>query len=192
MSSTDAETRLTAEQYLAFERKSEFRHEFVNGRIVAMAGASRRHNLISMNLSREISAQLRDRPCEAYAAYMRVKVSEAGRYTYLDLVVVCGEPRFEDSELDTLENPTLIIQILSPSTEAEDRGSRFADFRRLESLREYVLVAQDRVLVERFARQGDDWVLTELNRPDEVLRLPSVGCEVALSEVYAKVRFEEA
>jgi Uma2 family endonuclease len=120
---------------------------------------------------------------------MRVCVSATGLYTYRDVAVVCGEPQFEDSELDTLLNPIVIVGVLSPSTEARDRGRKFAHYRRLASLREYVLVAQDRVLVERSTRQGDQWLLMELSRMEDVLRLASIDCDVALSEIYAKVRF---
>jgi Uma2 family endonuclease len=193
MSSAAVKTRYTPEQYLALERKSPDKHEYHDGSIFAMAGASRRHNLIAGNLYREVSSQLRDRPCEAYIGDMRVCVAPTGLYTYPDVVAVCGEPRFQDSELDTLLNPNVIIEVLSPSTEADDRGSKFAHYRRLESLREYVLVAQDRVRVERFTRQGegDEWLLSELSHPEDVLRLASIACDVPLSEIYAKVPFPD-
>jgi Uma2 family endonuclease len=156
-----------------------------------MAGASRQHNLITFNFGAELGAQLKDRPCEAYSSVMRVLIGPTGLYTYPDVVAVCGEPRFADSELDTLLNPTLIVEVLSPSTEGYDRGLKFAHYRRLESLREYVLVAQDRVSVERYTRQGEDWVLSALTRPEDVLRLDSVGCAVPHGAIYAKVRFPE-
>jgi Uma2 family endonuclease len=187
MSSAAAKIRLTPQQYLDAERRAVVKSEYYDGQAYAMSGASRRHNLIAINLSREISLQLRDRPCEVYVNDMRVRVSEEGPYTYPDLVVVCGDPRFQDGEFDTLLNPTVLVEILSPSTEAHDRGAKFAYFRRLDSLKEYVLVAQDRVLVERYTRQGDDWLLTESIRLDESLRLTSIDCVVPLSEVYAKV-----
>jgi Uma2 family endonuclease len=191
MSSAAARRLYTPEQYLALERQAETKHEYRDGQIIAMAGTSRPHNLIVLNLGGEVRGQLKDRPCEAYASDMRVKVSASGRYLYPDISIACGEPEFEDAELDTLVNPTLIVEVLSPSTEAGDRGRKFADYRGLESLREYVLVAQDRVSVERFTRQGEEWVLAEYNRLEDVLPLASVGCEVALSEIYAKVRFDQ-
>jgi Uma2 family endonuclease len=191
MSSAAAKTRYTPAQYLALERKSPIKHEYHDGEMFAMAGASREHNLITLNLGREISAQLLDRPCEAYASEMRVLVSATGLYTYPDVVAVCGEPRFEDSEVDTLLNPTVIIEVLSSSTEAYDRGKKFAHYRRLESLQEYVLVAQDEVHVERYTREGEKWVLTELSRLEDHLQLASIGCEVALSAIYAKIHFSE-
>ena len=155
-----------------------------------MSGASREHNLIAGNILRETGSQLKDRPCEVYVSDMvRVGVNPTGLYTYPDVVAVCGEPDFEDSELDTLLNPTLIVEVLSPSTEAYDRGEKFAHYRRLVSLREYVLVSQDRVCVERYVRQGDGWLLTELSRLEDNLRLTSIDCDVALSEIYAKIQF---
>jgi Uma2 family endonuclease len=191
MSSAAMKVRHTPEQYLALERKSPVKHEYYDGSMFAMAGASRRHNLIAVNLCREISSQLRDRPCEAYVSDMRVCVGPTGLYTYPDVVAVCGEPQFQDGELDTLLNPTVIVEVLSPSTEADDRGNKFAHYRRLASLRDYVLVAQDRVRVERYTRQGEEWLLTELSRLEDVLGLAAIGCEVSLREIYAKVPFPD-
>jgi Uma2 family endonuclease len=116
---------LTPEQYLAIEREADHKSEYVDGEMVAMTGASRRHNLVAFNLTREISRQLRGRPCEGYASDMRVRVPSARLYTYPDVVVVCGDPLFEDGYVDTLLNPTLIIEVLSESTELYDRGKKF-------------------------------------------------------------------
>ena len=122
---------------------------------------------------------------------IRVCVARTGLYTYPDVAAVCGKSSWQDDEVDTLLNPTMIVEVLSPTTESYDRGKKFGHYRRLESLREYVLVAQDEVRVERYTRQGDDWVLTELNRLEDTLRLTSIGCEVSLREIYAKVDFPE-
>jgi Uma2 family endonuclease len=187
MSSAAAKTRYTPQEYLAFERKSPIKHEYRDGSVVAMAGASREHNLITGNLGCRLNTQLRDRPCEVYMCAMRVLVSWTGLYTYPDVVAVCGAPRFEDSEVDTLLNPNVIIEVLSETTEAYDRGKKFGHYRRLESLQEYVLVAQDEVRVERYTRQGDEWILTELSSLEDTLRLESIGCTVSLREIYAKV-----
>jgi Uma2 family endonuclease len=187
MASAAPTTRYTAEQYLSLERKAEFKSEYYNGFITAMSGASREHNLIAVNVAGELRSQLRNRPCEVYGSDMRILVSQTGLYTYPDAVVVCGEPRFQDDEVDTLLNPTLIVEVLSPSTESYDRGAKFAHYRRLASLQEYVLVAQDEVRVERYTRKGDEWLLTEFTRPDDSLRLASIDCEFPLSEIYAKV-----
>jgi Uma2 family endonuclease len=187
MSSAAAKRLYTPQEYLAFERASPIKHEYYDGSIFAMAGTSREHNLIVINLGREVSGQLLDRPCEAYVSDMRVLVSRTGLYTYPDVVAVCGERRFEDSEVDTLLNPNVIIDVLSESTEAYDRGKKFGHYRRLESLREYVLVAQDEVRVERYTRRGDEWILTDLLRLEDTLRLESIGCAVPLRAIYAKV-----
>jgi Uma2 family endonuclease len=186
MSSATVETRYTPEQYLALERKATIRSEYREGRVSMMTGASRLHNLIAGNLYRVVGSHLRDRPGEAYISDMRVRVGPASLYTYPDVVVVAAEPRFEDAELDTLLNPTVIVEVLSPSTEANDRGNKFASYRRLDSLREYVLVAQDRARVELYAREGEAWVLTEQSGGEAVLRLASIDCEVPLREIYAK------
>ena len=191
MSSAAIKRRFTPQEYLALERKSETRNEYYNGEIFAMAGASREHNLISVNLLRDIGNQLEDRPCEAYTSDMRVSIEATGLYTYPDVSVVCGEPRFQDRELDTLLNPTVIVEVLSPTTEAYDRGVKFSHYRSIGSLREFVLISQDRMWVERFTRQGNDWVLSDLTEPDQVLKLESIDCEISLSRIYAKVTFPE-
>lgn len=181
----------TPAEYLALERKAEFKSEYRDGFLYAMSGASREHNLIALNLGAEINRSLRDRPCEAYVGDMRVLVDATGLYTYSDLVVVCDEPHFLDGELDVLRNPTLIVEILSQSTEGYDRGKKFAHYRRIGSLREYVLVAQDRVWVEQYTLEAGKWTLKESNRRDDLLRLTSIGCDVAIRDVYAKVRVPE-
>ena len=142
-----------------------------------MVGASRRHNLIVGNLFADVHRQLKHRQCESYASDMRVKVSPTGLYTYPDVVIVCDEPAFEDAELDTLLNPNAIVEVLSDSTEAYDRGAKFEQYRRLESLHDYVLVAQDRVHIEHFARDEDgSWVLTEIGDTKSTLELSAVAC----------------
>lgn len=187
MASRVVQSRYTPEEYLALERKATYKSEYLNGQIFAMVGASRAHNLIASNVSREISLQLKGRPCEVYVSDMRVKVSLTGLYTYPDVVAVCGEPQFDDAERDTLLNPTIIIEVLSPSTEAYDRGEKFAHYRRLESLQEYALITQDRIRVEHFIRQGDQWVLSEMSDLNNTLHLGSIGCDIALREIYDKV-----
>lgn len=192
MSTAIVEARCTSEQYLELERKAAYKSEYINGRIYAMSGATRAHILITGNVSGELRSQLKGRPCESYASDMRVQVAPTGLYTYPDVVGVCGEIRFEDTHKDTLLNPTVIIEVLSPSTEAYDRGDKFAHYRRLESLREYVLVAQDKCRVERYARQGAEWTLTEISDLNGSLRLNSIDCNIALREIYDKVEFPAA
>lgn len=183
--------RMTEAEYLAFERASDIRHEYLDGHVYAMTGASRAHNLISTYTAASLINQLRGRPCEVYASDMRVRVSATGLYTYPDVTVVCGNPQFADSALDTLLNPVLVIEVLSPSTESYDRGKKFQHYRQLESLREYVLISQDSPRVERFLRQDDGtWLLTDAAGLDASLELASVACTLALAEVYEKVTFE--
>jgi Uma2 family endonuclease len=191
MSSTAVQQRYTPEQYLALERRAVYKSEYINGHIMAMAGASRQHNLIAGNLYREVSQQLRGRPCEAYISYMRVKVSHTGLYTYPDVVMVCGGIHFEDANNDTLLNPTAIVEVLSVSTEAYDRGEKFPHYRRLESLQEYLLVAQDKVRIEHYVRQGAQWVLSEISDINDTVHLAAVDCAIALQDVYDKVQFAE-
>jgi Uma2 family endonuclease len=180
--------RLTVEEYLAFERQSETKHEYLDGEIFAMAGTTRLHNLVAGNVFGEIRNQLKGRPCEPYTDNMRVRTPSSGLFTYPDVVVACGEPRFEDSELDTVLNPTLIAEVLSPSTEAYDRGIKAERYRSIPSLSEYVLVAQDRVHVEHYVRQaGEKWLLEELSELEQTLELPSIGCRLPLGDIYERV-----
>jgi Uma2 family endonuclease len=189
MASAARITRLTPEQYLAMERKADFKSEYDGGFITAMAGAARVHNLIAGNLYAEVRSQIRGRSCEVYIGDVRLCVSPTGLYTYPDVMAVCGERQFLDTELDTLLNPTMIAEVLSSTTESYDRGRKFGHYQRLASFQEYVLVAQDEVRVERFTRRGDDWVLSVFTRLDDRLRLASIDCEVALREIYERVEF---
>jgi Uma2 family endonuclease len=189
MASATRIARYTPEQYLAMERTADFKSEYDGGFITAMAGASRKHNLIALNFASEIRSQLRSRPCEAYIGDMRLCVSPTGLYTYPDVMAVCEEGQYLDADVDTLLNPTMIAEVLSDSTESYDRGRKFGHYQRLSSLKEYVLVAQDEVRVERFTRQGDDWVLSIFTSLDDTLRLTSIDCEIALREIYDKVEF---
>jgi Uma2 family endonuclease len=183
---------VTPGEYLELERKAEIRSEYIAGHIFAMSGASRRHILIVGNLHGLLWPQLRGRTCEAYTNDMRLKVSPTGMYTYPDIVAVCGEPLFEDTSIDTLLNPTVIVEVLSESTEAYDRGEKFAHYRRLDSLREYVLVAQDRIRVEHYRRDGQQWILSEISDPDATLDLASIDCRAGLAAIYEKVDFSPA
>ncbi len=189
MSAVAVQSRLTPVEYLALERKATTKSEYLNGYLYTMAGASREHNLITGNILGELRSQLKEQPCEVYANDMRLKSSPTGLYTYPDVVVVCGEPRFEDADFDTLLNPIVLVEVLSPSTETYDRGEKFAHYRRLESLQECLLVAQNRVRVEHYLRQGEQWLLTELSHLDDTLHLVSIHCELPLREIYSKVKF---
>lgn len=179
----------TPEAYLAFERTSETRHEYLNGEIYDMTGASMRHNRIAGNTFASLHAQLSDRPCDVFQSDMRLKATPQ-MYTYPDVSVVCGEPQLSDDKLDTLLNPTVIIEVLSPSTENYDRGEKFRGYRTLNSLQEYLLISQDKVSIEHYVRQGDQWVLSDTTDPEAILKLPSVGCTLTLADVYKKISFE--
>jgi len=187
MATVAVQSEVSPEEYLALERQSGERSEYLNGQVSAMTGASLAHNAIGVNVVLSLGAQLKGKPCSVYVADMRVKVIATGLYTYPDVIVVCGEPQLEDAEADTLLNPTVLVEVLSPSTEAYDRGEKFAHYRRSPSLQEYVLIAQDRVRVEHFARQGDQWVLTEADDLGDSVRLPSINCQLALKDIYDKV-----
>src|SRR5215216_7594453 len=141
--SSQRKALISPEEYLAIERKSEIKHEFFAGEMFAMVGASKRHNLITANLIRILGNQLLERPCNVYPSDMRVKVSATGKYTYPDVVIACEEEKFDDAENDTLLNPVIIIEVLSESTEAYDRGKKFEQYQNIESLTEYLLIGQD-------------------------------------------------
>lgn len=176
--SSDPKTLLTEEEYLAIERRAEFRSEFHEGEMFAMAGASRRHNRIVTNLVTTLDNQLRERPCNVYSSDMRVKIPDTGLFTYPDLVVTCGEEAFADSEQDTLLNPLVIFEVLSDSTEAYDRGKKFEHYQSIGSLATYVLVAQDARRVEQYVRQEDGraWIYTEAHGANAVVEIEAILC----------------
>jgi Uma2 family endonuclease len=178
---------LTPEEYLAIEREAETKSEYVNGEVFAMAGASTPHNRIATDVVSELNFQLKGRNCEVFGSDMRIKVSPR-MYTYADAVVVCGEPVIAD--LDNLVNPTLIVEVLSPSTEGYDRGRKFAKYRNIESFREYLLIAQDRCHVDHYLLKDGQWLLSDVHSLTDVIHLPSVNATLALAEVYRRVKFE--
>lgn len=179
---------VTPAEYLATERKREFKSEYWRGELYAMAGASEHHNLITTNVVAGLHTQLRGRSCKVYPSDMRVKVSVTGLYTYPDVVAVCGKAQFEDEDNDTLLNPTMVVEVLSKSTETYDRGRKFENYRTLDSLTEYVMIAQDRAHVEHYVRQPDNqWLLSEAKDLTNVIELPTIQCTLALVDVYDKV-----
>jgi Uma2 family endonuclease len=182
--------RLTPEEYLKIERAAEFKSEYYDGHMYAMSGGSYAHGLIIANIVAKLWQGLAGKGCSVTASDVRLRVSALGLYTYPDIAVVCGTPAFADDQADTLLNPALLIEVLSPSTEAHDRGFKFAQYRRLESLREYALVSQIEPRVEIFRRQASgEWLLSESTGLDGTCRLDSVGCGVALAEIYQQVSF---
>ncbi len=188
MSAQPKTSFLTAEEYLALERRAEYKSEYFKGETFAMAGASRPHNRIVTNIISTLDKRLLERGCNIYPSDMRVKVKKLDKYTYPDAVVTCGKELFEDDEVDTLLNPIVIFEILSESTEAYDRGKKFRHYQFIDSLKEYILITQDAILVEQYVRQNDrTWRYSEYQNLDDVVKLDSVECELPLKEVYTNV-----
>ena len=181
----------SADEYLVLEENADYRSQFYNGEIFAMAGASRRDNTVASNTLANLHFQLRNRDCEIYSSDMRVKISET-LYTYPDIVIVCGEPQIEKKRGENLLNPVVLVEVLSPSTEKFDRGDKAQLYRSMPSLKEYVLIAQDKPYIEHYIRQENGgWLYTEISEMSDSLKFPTIECEVSLSEIYAKVDFTE-
>jgi Uma2 family endonuclease len=190
--STQPKTFLTPEQYLAVEREAPYKNEYHCGEMLAMAGAREGHNLVSTNTVREVSEQVRSRPCRVYGSDMRVGVGPAD-YVYPDVSAVCGAPQFLDLTRDTLLNPNLIVEVLSPSTEAYDRGRKFELYQSIPSFTEYLLLASDRIHADLFVRQPSGfWLLRSFSALEDVLTLESVGCRLKLADLYEKIEFAAA
>ncbi len=186
--SIQRQPHLTPEEYLALERTAEYKSEYFAGEIFAMAGASERHVSIVANLMYMLVGQLKGRPCKAYANDLRLKVSPTGLYTYPDILVVCGTPRFADEQKDTLLNPLVLMEVLSESTEAYDRGKKFDHYRALTSVSDYLLVSQDQHKIESFVRQPDNrWLFAAYTALDDVVEITSIACALPLRDVYDKV-----
>jgi len=184
--------RLSEQEYLEIERGLETKNEFYLGKMFAMSGASRKHIVITGNIASEIHQQFKDRKCEVYQADMRVKVSPTGLYTYPDVVALCHEPKFEDAAVDTLLNPQVIIEVASKSTEQYDRRIKFAHYKTLDSLQVYIMVSQEQPVVERFIRQPDgQWLLWIGDKLSDELIINCIGCKLRLSDIYARIEFDE-
>jgi Uma2 family endonuclease len=179
---------ITEEEYIRLERASIIKHEYYQGRIYAMTGAKVAHNVISGNILASLHQQLRHKDCQVMSSDMRIKVQETGLNTYPDVVVICGQPQFTDDTTDTLLNPIVIVEVLSPSTELYDRGLKFQNYRTIVSLQAYILVAQDNVHVEYFSRQETDlWTFQEATNREAIVHIASIGCDLLPSDVYEKV-----
>ena len=195
--STAEKRRLTAAEYLAIESTSEIRHEFLDGEMFAMSGGSLWHNLIKDNFARAVANRLSGGTCRVVTSDQRLKVDATGLYTYPDVLVFCGPPVMEDGVHHTLTNASLVAEVLSNSTEKYDRGLKFSHYRRLDTLQEYLLIAQDRFSVEVFQRQdagsssagSDAWLLSAAAEREAEVRLSSLGITVPLAEIYAGVEF---
>jgi Uma2 family endonuclease len=189
---TAGKPHITPQEYLARERLADFRSEYYNGEMFAMSGASWEHTLIKDNVARHAGNQMEGGPCVVLTSDLRVKVDATGLYTYPDVVLVCEEPQFEDDVFDTLLNPRVVVEVLSESTEAYDRGIKFGHYRRVPSIQEFVLIAQDRPLVERFVRQPDDtWVLTTFSDLSQTFSFATIPVKIPLAEIYRNVEFPE-
>ena len=195
---TEPKTFLTPEQYLEIERKAEFKSEYYRGEMFPMprdvsvlAVPQETHSLLVVNIVAALHSQLRSRAGRIYSHDIRVGMSESVEHVPPDVMAVRGQPRFLDDRRDTLLNPTLIVEVLSPSTEASDRGRKFHLYQTIESFSDYLLVASDRVHVDLFTRQPDGWHLTSADRLEDTLDLPSIGCRLPLSDLYEQVDFTE-
>ena len=197
MAISAVQTHLSPEEYITLERKAKpdantVRNEYIQGEIIAMSGASFTHNLIKGNIFVQLHNRLIESSCVVFANEMRVGIPSAKSYFYPDVGVVCDEPRFEDNVFDTLLNPIVIVEVLSPSTEGYDRGEKFSRYRQIDALKEYILVSQDSVNVERFLRKSDEWSYTFFQGLEQQLPLTSLQCELPLQEIYGRVTFPEA
>lgn len=185
------ERLMTVEEYLAFEERSKIRHEYIDGEVFAMAGSKRNHSLIASNAGTEFAVQLRNRNCEVHFGDLRVKASETS-YVYPDVTVVCGGVLLVPNIFDTLENPTVICEVLSKSTEARDRSEKSKAYRRLASLTDYVLISQNIMSIEHYVRQSDNsWRLYEYTESHEKIVFESIECELTLAEIYRRVEFPQ-
>jgi Uma2 family endonuclease len=184
--------RLSEAEYLTIERSAEFKSEFFNGEMFAMAGGTPQHSLIATNLAAEFRNRLRNHPCAPYNSDLRIKVEATGLCTYPDLSVICGALEFAPGTDDTVINPTLIVEVLSDTTEAYDRGKKFEHYRQIAALQEYLLVSQKEPRMEQFVRQPDGrWLLNEASGRDQRLELSSLNITLELAEVFARIKFEQ-
>ncbi len=182
--------KISPEEYLTSERASDIKNEYFDGEIFAMAGASREHNQISSNIVRVLGNQLLEKQCGVFSSDMKVKIREINKYTYPDIVVVCGDEVYDDENNDILLNPIVIIEILSDSTEAYDRGDKFSHYQFISTFFDYILISQYLCKAEKFSRQKNDtWIYSKYNREEDIISIESVGCELPVSEIYRKVYF---
>lgn len=183
--------KYSLEEYLELDANSEERLEYWDGEIFSMSGVSNEHDQLETNLIYRTKRQLEGRACRVFAANMRIKVPSMPPYRYGDVSGLCGQPKFEKiGGVDVLTNPSLIIEVLSPSTEAYDRGDKFTNYKSIPSLSEYLLVAQHRAHVSQFIKQADgSWLNLEFNALDDVLKIVTLDCELTLAEIYQDVEF---
>ncbi|MGP0070402.1 MAG: Uma2 family endonuclease [Bryobacteraceae bacterium] len=182
-------TKVSAEEYLALDRAAEFRSEFLDGEIVAMSGGSLRHSGLQIDLAVTVQTALQGTSCQVFSADLRVRVSSR-MYTYPDLTVVCGKPMLADERQDILLNPTVIFEVLSPSTEYYDRGVKLRHYRSIDSLQDYILVSQDQIRIEQYTRRdANTWTFRDYQGPSETLLIESVGVSPPLARIYERIEF---
>jgi Uma2 family endonuclease len=180
---------MTAEEYLALDRAAERQSEFIDGEMVLREGANVRHSTVTVNLIGEVGRSVRGTPCELFGSDLRLRVSSR-MYAYPDVTIVCGKPMLADERQDVLLNPTVIFEVLSPSTEYYDHGVKFQRYREVESLQDYILVAQDQIRVEQFTRgDANTWTLRDYLRAEDVLRIASIGVSLPLAAIYERIEF---
>jgi len=185
-------TKLSVADYLAFERASETKHEFFGGDVFAMAGGSPAHSSIASNFIREAGNALKERPCVVYTSDLRVKVKPTGLYTYPDVTIVCGQQEFDDVQGDTLVNPTILVEVLSKSTAAYDRGTKSKHYRKIDSLRALIVIEQDSPSIEAIRLQPDgNWVLSDATEVNESIAIEPLGISIPPAEIYRNVKFPE-
>lgn len=183
---------VTVEEYLAIEESSEEKYEYWDGQIYLMAGAAPNHNLIASSVNFAIYSQLRGKGCFVFSSDMRVKEEKTNLYTYPDLTIVCGTPSYEDTKPKTLTNPTVVIEILSPSTERADRGRKFQHYRNLDTLQEYVLISPSMARVEVFFKQSEKtWLFTDISDINDAVKLSSIDCTLQMKDIYDQVSFDD-
>jgi Uma2 family endonuclease len=190
MSAPETLPRLTEAEYLEVERAAELKSEFFDGEMFAMAGGTPQHSLIATNLTAEFRDRLKGSRCVPYNTDLRIRVNATGLYTYPDLSIICGELQLAEGTNDTAVNPTVLVEVLSESTEAYDRGKKFEHYRQISSLKAYLLVSQREPRIEQFIRQADGrWVLSEASGMDKNLEIPALQITISLGEVFAQVKF---
>ncbi len=185
---------ISEEDYLTMEEVSPVKHEYFDGEIFQMAGASERHNNIAGNIYGELYNQLKKRPCKVYQNDMRLYIEKEGIYTYPDVMVICGEPEIKKyKSLDNILNPVLIIEVLSPSTADYDKGAKFEQYRTIESFEEYLLVSQDAKQITRYSKQKDgSWILMDFIGDKTTFKLGSIECALTMEDIYNKVNFDQS
>lgn len=180
-------------EYLAFEEKSDIRHEYVNGYVYAMTGGSLKHNIIVANINTRLNLQLEKQNCIVPDSNTRVRVeSKSVSYRYPDVTIICGEPKMHDERTDTVFNPIVLVEVLSPSTQIIDRNDKLEEYLKIDSLKEYLLVSQDKAKIEQFFLQDDgSWGFQLVTGLEKSITLPSINCQLSLADVYLKVDFED-